>query len=161
MQIRKLDPKADLQAVHDLYQRAADFWVMSDRKPPDLQKAAEFFTDGPPGCDPAQSHRLGLFQDDRLMGVAELSFGWPGPGDPFLGLQLLAPEARGQGLGPAFLAEIEARARATGARSLYLGVLQENARGMAFWQAQGFRPTGVIRFDAETGHTIHRLAKAL
>jgi GNAT superfamily N-acetyltransferase len=161
MLIRPLDPSADLAAVADLYRRAADFWQLTDRRLPDLAKARAFFTDTPPGCDPAASHRLGLFRDDLLIGVAELSIGWPGPGDPFLGLQLLAPEARGQGLGTAFLAEIEARARATGARSLYLAVLQENTRGRAFWERHGFRPTGVSRHDPDTGHTTHRLMKPL
>ena len=42
-------------------------------------QAQDFFTDAPPNCDPAQSDRLGLFVNQRLSGVAELSYGFPEP----------------------------------------------------------------------------------
>lgn len=160
-QIRTLDPEADIEAVAEFYTRAADYWLMADRRAPDRQKAVDFFTDCPPGCDPAASHRLGLFWGGRLMGLAELSFGWPALGDAYLGLQILAPEARGQGLGRVLLADVEQRARAAAAPALYLAVLEENTRGWAFWQREGFRATGLSRFDDDTGHRLHRLVKPL
>jgi len=157
--IRPLDRIADLDAVHDLYARAADYLILADRHPPDRQKAAEFFTDTPPRCDPAASHGLGLFQDGALVGVAELSFGFPLPGDAFLGLMLLDATQRGQGLGAFLLAEVETRAAP--APRLYLAVLQENPRGRAFWERHGFTDTGLFGHDADTGHTLHRKVKPL
>ena len=159
--IRPLDPLADLDAVAALYTRAADYWLLADRRPPDRQKACSLFTDRPPGCDPSLSHRLGLFRDGALVGVAELSFGFPQPADAYLGLMLLDPAARGSGSGVTLLAEIEARARAAHAPRLYLAVLHANPRGHAFWQRHGFLPTGVSRADPDTGHILHRLVKPL
>jgi GNAT superfamily N-acetyltransferase len=159
MLIRDLDPHLDLGAVEALYLDAAAFWIMSDRKPPDRAKAEAFFIDCPPGCDPALSQRLGLFENDRLIGVAELSFGFPESNDAYLGLMLLAPAARGRGLGGWLVTRIEERARKQGSHRLCLGVLEENTAGRAFWDRQGFVPTGVSRFDEETGHLIHRLQK--
>ena len=159
--IRPLDPVADLPAVEALYQAAADFWTLTDRHPPDAAAARSFFTNAPPGSDPARSQRLGLFVQSTLCGVAELAFDYPEPNDGFLGLMLLAPDARGRGLGPAFLQEVVARARAAGCPRLLLAVLQENPRARAFWERQGFRPTGIHRFDATTGHILHRLAMRL
>lgn len=161
MQIRAIDPITDLGAVADLYRDAAAFWLMTDRKPPDLQKAAGFFIDCPPGCDPALSHRLGLFERNGLIGVAELSFGFPKSNDGYLGLMLLSPAARGRGMGAIFLRHIEDLARGKSCPRLCLGVLEENTTARAFWERQGFRPTGVSRFDEETGHTIHRLERAI
>jgi GNAT superfamily N-acetyltransferase len=161
MLIRPLDPRDDLAAVHGFYGEAGDYWLLADRRPADLQKARDFFTDGPPGCDPGRSHRLGLFEGDRLAGVAELSFGFPAPEDAYLGLMMLAPRIRGGGHGAAFLAHVEGLARAAGAPLLYLAVLEENPRGRAFWEREGFHATGVSRQDDETGHVIHRLVKAL
>lgn len=159
--IRPLDPKADLARVAALYARAADYWLLADRRPPDMAKAMAFFTDGPPGADPARAHRLGLFSHGKLAGVAELSFGFPEPQDAYLGLMLLAPEARSQGQGAAFLAHVEALARTAQAPRLYLALLEENPRGRAFWMRHGFRPTGIARDDAETGHRVHRYGKDL
>lgn len=159
MLIRPLDAIADLDAVVALYRKAADYWLLADRRAPDRQKAADFFTDGPPGCDPGASWRLGAFQDGALIGVAELSFGFPQAGDAYLGLMLLDPAARGSGLGVTLLADITARARAAHAPNLYLAVLQANPRGRAFWQREGFRPTGLSGTDS--GHILHRLVKPL
>ncbi len=161
MGIRALTPAEDLARVAAFYDEAGDYWLLADRQAHDPGKAQAFFTDCPPGCDPAASHRLGLFQAGALAGVAELSFGFPEPGDGYLGLMLLAPRLRGSGYGTIFLQEIEARARAAGCRSLYLAVLEENPRGRAFWERKGFAPTGVMRVDGDTGHRIHRLVKPL
>jgi hypothetical protein len=97
--IRDLDPLADLAAVEQAYARAADYWTLADRAPPDAAKAASFFTDAPPGCDPARSHHLGLFVDGQLSGLAELSFGFPESSDAYLGLMILSPDMREHGYG--------------------------------------------------------------
>lgn len=159
MSIRPLDPVQDLAAVAAFLQEAADYWLLADGEAPGQQAAADFFTDAPPNCDPTQSHHLGLFHDGRLSGLAELSFGFPAAGDAYLGLMILAPRLRGMGHGPALLAEVETRARAAGAPTLYLGVIEANPKGRAFWDRHGFRPTGVTRQDAR--NITHRLAKPL
>ena len=143
MDIRDLDPVTDLDAVYRFYQDAPDYRLLAEGIAPDLAKARAFFTDAPPQSDPARSHRMGLFIDGRLSGLAELSFDWPAKGDPFLGLMILGPWAQGQGAGQVFLAEVITRAKSTGAKALYLAVLDQNPRGRVFWERQGFTGTGV------------------
>lgn len=159
--IRDLDPVLDLAAVTRAYAEAADYWTLADRKPPDAAKAATFVTDTPPGCDPARSHHLGIFVGGALGGLAELSFGFPDPGDAYLGLMILSPGLRRQGYGRVFLNRVEDLARGAGSRNLFLAVLAENPRGVAFWQREGFRSTDVSRHDAETGHILTRMVKPL
>jgi ribosomal protein S18 acetylase RimI-like enzyme len=159
--IRSLDPATDLAAVIRAYAEAADYWTLADRRAPDATTAAAFFTDCPPGSDPAQSQRLGLFVDGRLAGIAELSFGFPAPQDAYLGSMILAPWARNHGYGRVLLAEVEHRASAAGSTNLYLAVLLENPKGRAFWERQGFVATGLSGHDPSTGHTLHRLLKVL
>jgi GNAT superfamily N-acetyltransferase len=159
--IRPLDPLADLPLVAAFYAEAPDYWLFAEGRAPDATKARDFFTDGPPGCDPARSHRLGLFLGGRLQGLAELSFGFPAPEDAYLGLMILAPAAQGQGHGARFLAHAETLARTAGSPRLYLAVIEANTRGWAFWEREGFRATGKSGRDAETGHTLHRLVKML
>lgn len=157
--IRALHPQADRAAVTDFLAEAADYWLLADGAAPGPQAAEDFFTQCPPGCDPAASHHLGLFLDDRLSGLAELSFGFPEPGDAYLGLMILAPRLRGRGHGAAFLAHVEMLARAAAATSLFLGVIEANPRGRAFWESHGFRPTGITRQDDR--NLTHRLVKPL
>lgn len=159
--IRSLDPVGDLAAVAGLYHEAKDFWRLTEGRDPDAAMIAEFFTAAPPTSDPARTQRLGLFGVGGLLGLAELAFDWPGPGDAFLGLMFFSPQARGRGLGPRLLAGVEARARAAGAPALFLGVLQANPRAHAFWVRMGFAETGFRRVIPETGHVIYRLRKPL
>jgi GNAT superfamily N-acetyltransferase len=157
--IRPLDPVRDRNDVAVLLLQAADYYHLWLGHDPGPEQVDEVFSACPPTCDPARSQRLGLFLDGQLAGVAELSFGFPLPEDAYLGLMILAPAARGHGHGAAFTSHLETLARHS--PRLYLGVLQANARGHAFWARQGFVPTGVSRFDDETGHTLHRLVKLL
>ena len=159
--IRTLDPVGDFEAVWALYSQAHQFWCMTDRKDPTRATAEAFFTDTPPGCDAALSARLGFFEQDQLVGVVEMSFGFPKPEDAYLGLMLFEPMSRGRGLGPQFLRHCEGLARAKGCPRLYLAVLEENTKARAFWEANGFEATGLSGFDSETGHTLHRLEKQL
>ncbi|AXI45445.1 GNAT family N-acetyltransferase [Sulfitobacter sp. SK012] len=156
--IRIVDPIDDLAAVAAFYADAPDYWVLADGVPPGPQKAAEFFTDTPPNCDPAESHHLGLFLEGRLSGLAELSFGFPEVGDAYLGLLMLGPWAQGVGHGRVMLNEVETRARSMGAPNLYLAVLAGNPRGRAFWDREGFADTGLGR-DTVVGDRAERITR--
>jgi GNAT superfamily N-acetyltransferase len=163
VQIRPLDPVADRGVVWRLLERAADYYRLWKGRAACAADVDEIFENIPPGCDPALSHRLGFFEGAELVGVAELSFGFPAESDAYLGLMILAPHARSRGLGPLFLAEVEAIARQHGAPALYLAVLEQNPRGRAFWARSGFTPTGVQREMVENGihHRLFRLKKPL
>jgi GNAT superfamily N-acetyltransferase len=161
MLIRPLSPIKDRAAVSALLTAAADYYDLWLHRAPAEAEVEDVFTAAPPGCDPAASHRIGLWLDGALSGVAELSFGFPNPGDAYLGLMILAPHVRRAGHGRRLLTHVETLARTAAAQHLYLAVLGANTAGRAFWQAQGFTPTGVHRHDADTGHLIHRLVKPL
>ena len=161
--IRTLDPASDLDRIVAFYSEAPDYWIFAEGAVPGPEKAAAFFTDGPPGSSPEDSHRLGLFLEGRLSGLAELSFGFPEAGDAYLGLMILGPWAQRVGHGATFLAHVEELARLAGASRLYLAVIEANSRGRAFWEREGFGPTGVSRVDMSGGrnHVLYRFVKSL
>ncbi|MES2540337.1 MAG: GNAT family N-acetyltransferase [Pseudomonadota bacterium] len=160
MRIRELFP-SETALVTQFYREAPDYWLLAEGRADAERHAQEFFTDAPPNCDPAQSDRLGLFLNQRLSGVAELSYGFPEPNDAYLGLMILGPWAQGAGHGRTFLTHVETLARKRHAARLYLAVLDVNPRGLAFWEREGFTSTGLSRKDALTGHTTYRLVKLL
>ena len=136
--IRPLDPLADRAVVERFIAEAADYIRLERGEEPGPGMTNEFFAEAPPGCDPSASLRLGLFDGQRLIAIAEAAFGFPEPDDAYLGLMIVAPAARGAGGGARFLRHIEAAARAQGKQNLYLAVLDANPRGQAFWESQGF-----------------------
>lgn len=136
--LRPLTQSADSAQVFDLYTRAADYALLEDGRPPDAAMAAAFFTECPPGGDPRASVKLGAEHGGRLVGIADLAFGYPMTQDAYIGLLLLDPVIRGQGLGALMVARLEALARAHGSNRLLVAVLEANPRGLAFWQRSGF-----------------------
>ena len=136
---------------------------MAEGQVPGLQKAKDFFTDTPPNCDPTVSLRLGLFLDDRLSGLAELSFGFPTAGDPYLGLMVLGPWARNHGYGKEIFEVYRDLRPANRMHGAFLAVRHINPSGRTFWEREGFLATGFSRdIRIDDIHTkIHRLAKLL
>lgn len=69
----------------------------------------------------------------------------------------LRRNARGQGLGRAMIAFAEQRARAVGARQLWLTVNRHNAGPIAFYKAMGFENAGPTVADIGGGYVMDDL----
>lgn len=161
--IRPLTLSHDRAAVFALIAASAEYVAMERDEPPHPGLVDEYFTDAPPGLDPANGHRAGLFDGTRLLGLAEMSFGYPTAGDAYLGLMMVHPDARGRGVGPRLLRHLEAVARQRSAAQMLLAVLDANPRGRAFWEREGFRATGLsgsVTLGQKT-QGVQRFAKPL
>jgi ribosomal protein S18 acetylase RimI-like enzyme len=90
----------------------------------------------------------------RLAGFAKALDDRPIPGTRRRGTELqklyLRPWATGFGVGSHLLANVVRRARARGARRVWLGVLDANPRARALYARSGFRDAG-IRVRVDTG----------
>lgn len=162
MPIRSLDPRADRALVQGFFLASADYVRLERGEDPGPELVDDFFADAPPGCDPAESLRLGLFNPD-LIGIAELAFGYPTAVDAFIGLLMVTPSARGTGAGVTLLRHLEAAARARSCQVLFLAVLDANPRGRAFWEREGFELALANRPVTLGSRTqmAHRLGKTL
>ncbi|PZR00674.1 MAG: GNAT family N-acetyltransferase [Cereibacter sphaeroides] len=139
MILRPISPDTDRDLVDALFLESADYILMERDVLPGAELTTEYFTEAPPGIDPATSLRLGAIgPDGRLLGLIEASFGYPTETDAYLGLMVLAQHARGRGLGRTLLKIVEDEARSRGKTRLYLAVLDANPRGRAFWEREGF-----------------------
>lgn len=163
MELSKLDPAKHAALVAGLFLKANDFVRLTEGVDAGPAQVAGFFKGVPPGCDLAQSVKVGLFEDTSLLGIADMAFGYPEAGDGYIGLMLFDPQARGKGLGKALLALLEEEARARGTERLFAGVIQANAPARAFWLREGFVPVktlGPVKVGALT-HTVDRMGKSL
>ncbi len=163
MELRKLTPETHAVAVARLFLQSNDFVRLTEGTDAGPPQVAGFFKGVPPGADIAQSVKVGLFEAETLLGIADMAFGYPEPGDGYIGLMLFAPEARGKGLGRALLALLEEEARARHAERLFVGVIQANAPARAFWLREGFLPVktlGPLKVGAQT-HMVDRMVKTL
>lgn len=132
--------QADAPALQAVYQASAAYFAFVWGEPPPSQQALS---------ELAAAHEndarvlLGIFLTDALVGVIDLLFGDDEPPDVRLGLVLLMPDFRRQGLGSWSLRILEAwLGRDTPVERVMLSVLALDHPAQAFFSATGYTYTG-------------------
>lgn len=161
--IKALHHGADDAAVLDMMVRAADYSLLEKGRAPVAGDVAEFFASCVPGGALREAVKLGYWRGDVLLGLIDMSYGYPAPADAYIGLLMLDKSARGAGIGPQLLVQATARARAKGATRQLVAVLEANPKGRAFWEREGFRPEKQFPAspDDPLGHARCRMTRAL
>lgn len=124
---------ADEAPLQRLLTQCADYFREAEGRAPAPHAALERIADA--AGDP-EAALLGLFAPSQLAGLLQLRR--PGDGTLAVVLLLLAPEARGAGLGRKVTEALVEAARAEGLRALTLGVQDHEHQAHAFWSAMGF-----------------------
>ncbi len=142
------DP-GDLQG---LLERAADYYLLVCGESPAPGAAQRLMADLPPGKTLDDKLVMGVFGDQGLIGVMDVVRDYPERGVWWIGLLLLDPVTRGQGLGEALYRSFEPWAGQLGAQAIGLGVVEKNVRAVHFWKRLGFialdkKPQTVGRLD--------------
>ena len=163
-QFHSLDRERHGEAVLEFFHRAADYALMERGQLPDATTVQDFFEDCPPGCDPDASLKLAcLDSQGRILGIADMAFGFPERSDAYIGLLLMDPGIRAQGLGRRFLDHLVDEASRRRCRRMLVAVLDVNTRGCSFWEREGFvlEKTFEPRDIGLKKHILHRLVRPL
>jgi GNAT superfamily N-acetyltransferase len=152
-----VDDHPTLQALLD---ECTDHAVLHDGRPFGPSAARDEFDDLPPGSTSADKFVHGLVgageHEDRLIAVVESVRRYPDPSTWWLGLLLVRPDRRNEGIGSCCYGWFEQRAAASGATDIALGVIAENRGGRVFWQRHGFDVERTVD-DHRMGRRRHRL----
>ncbi len=135
---RPLTVEQDAETLQQLYDRCVEFALLSDGMPAAPTAGRNEFTAVPEGWTLADKFVFGIFAAERLIAVLEGIRHYPEPGSHWLGLLLLDPDHRRQGLGSACYRAFERWARAEGAGEIQLTVIEDNTPALAFWARMGF-----------------------
>ncbi len=146
----------DADRVLDLCQRAADYVSVEYQRQPDAEIARALLCDAPPQVPPSQIYALGSPRDDgSLNAFVTFLKGYYAPDEWYMGLLLLDPAIRRQGLGARMAQHVIGLARADGAPCIRVTPLDVNPKGQAFWQSQGFVPERAVTPDDGLLRHIH------
>jgi ribosomal protein S18 acetylase RimI-like enzyme len=88
--------------------------------------------------------------DGGLLGAVDVIREFPHEHTWYIGELILAPHARGLGLGYALYLTVEEQARAAGAHQIDLAVHEANGAALAFWSSMGFHETGRSQYRIKT-----------
>jgi len=127
-------------AIQQLCERCDDYFDLITGLPPGSAEAQSLFVALPEGSGYEDKALLGVITTpgDRLIGVIDIVRDAPEPGEWWLGALLLDPAHRNHGLGTRLVQAIEVWMAALGAKNVRISVLEQNTRGLAFWQQNGY-----------------------
>ena len=158
-----LDAKADYKRVADLMHRASDYVAMETGKADNPGFIHSTLTEAPPVCGPDDIFLRGLERPDgSLAGFAGSIRHYPKHGHWYMGLLILDPAERVNGLGRWAAQQVIAEARADDAPCIRIAVLDVNKPARAFWNAMGFEHERTVKADPKgDGHKRHILKRDL
>ena len=146
LRIRNLEEQ-DLPAVLALMESNAPYYEIQNQGQPTLGSIREDMSALPPRCTQEQKHYVGLWRDDRLVGVLDLVEGYPRERTLWVGFFMVDAELHRQGIGRMVAEALPGAAADAGMDNLRLGCLKGNESGHQFWNAMGFQ-------DLREGETL-------
>lgn len=114
---------------------------MHDR--PTLENLREDLTKLPPRTVPEDKYFLGYYRDGRLCAALDLILRYPNPETAFIGWFILRKDLQGRGNGTEMVNELLRFLKGQGFSFVRLGYVKGNPESKAFWEKNGFVPTGV------------------
>jgi GNAT superfamily N-acetyltransferase len=144
-----LVPLDETHAAHlqSVCEACSDFYRETTGLPPGPSEIENFLADVPPHGDRRQKRLWVIFHQAILIGITDCAFGDPEPGDFWIGLLLLHPDWRGQGLGGDIVRALMDYAKQNHARSIGISVKADYRAVQVFWRGQGFAPIIQKRID--------------
>ena len=127
----------DVAEITALFQSDPDYFALEGPQPSE-DTVRHDMANLPPRCLPSQKHFTVLRKDGRLCAVLDLVEGYPRERTLFVGLLLVEPQLRNQGVGSGIAEALLRAADKGGFDQVRLGCLQANPRGHAFWERAGF-----------------------
>jgi GNAT superfamily N-acetyltransferase len=135
----RLLAQEDLPALQALYEKCQDYMLLVDGHPAGENAAQEEFQVVPPGKSADDHFLFGIVDaGNELAGLLDVIRGYPEADTWWIGLLLLTPDIRSQGIGRKVLEGFAEYVIEAGGKALMLGVVKENARACRFWTRMGF-----------------------
>ena len=108
---------------------------------PNKAQLTNMISEKPEGA--ISAHLVGFYDDlDGLVAVMDLVCGTPNKTSALIRWFMVAADKQRQGVGSALFADVRAALAAQGYRHLELQIPEAAEEAQAFWNAQGFSPTG-------------------
>ncbi|MFL0249549.1 GNAT family N-acetyltransferase [Clostridium neuense] len=134
--------------VKDLCLKCSDYYILSGGELPEEDDAKEIFTELPPNKGSKDKFVLGIFNNiNELIGIIDIVRNFPIESTWIIGLMLIEPKERGNGLGSEIHKELVNWLGNLGARVLRIGVIEENHKGIEFWTSLGYKKVNEIEMQ--------------
>ena len=86
---------------------------------------------------------IGFYQEGTLVAICDLILGYPNATTAFIGLFMVNANFQGQGIGTKIIQEMFVYLKELSFNFIQLAYVKGNPQSKAFWEKNGFLPTGV------------------
>lgn len=138
----------NIKLVESLCKKCSDYYILHDGILPSTEEPKEIFTAIPPNKSCDDKFVLGIFNySNELIGIIDIVKDFPVIGECMLGLMLINPEERGKGLGKIVHKALVQWTINLGLKSLRIGVIEDNHKGIKFWSDLGYKKIKEVTMD--------------
>ena len=157
-EVRRIEER-DIADVYRLCKSNKRYYRTLGSGFPTRESLTEVISDVPGDKGAENKFFVGFYEDGKLLAVLDLITSYPNEKSAFIGWFMVDAERHRQGIGSQILADVRAAVKGWGYETLSLGCVKENAEALAFWENNGFAPTGE---ETPTGkHTTATYEKTL
>lgn len=142
--------------VQDLCERCSDFSELIEGRPPEKDAGHGILFDLPPGKKPKDKYVFGVYKENSvLIAVIDMVKDYKATGEWIIGLLMIDPSERGNGLGRKLHDLIKIWVSEKHGKALRIGVVEENYKGHGFRREMGYAE--VDRVKNTYGNKEHTL----
>ncbi|AMC93619.1 hypothetical protein AOC36_06350 [Erysipelothrix larvae] len=153
---------SDVNDVQALCVSCTDFSMLVDGVAPSEDAGLKILSDLPKGKKAEDKYVFGVYREHDLIAIIDLIKDYPTQDTWMLGLLMIHPDDRKQGLGHACSQSVERYVKDLGGTSIKIGVVQNNTIAKAFWEKAGYRVEGTFTYDTITdSQTAYSMSKAI
>lgn len=125
-------------SIQDLCERCSDFFELIEGRTPEKDAGHSILSDLPPGKELKDKYVFGVYKEDFLIAVIDIIKDYKVTGEWIIGLLMIDPNERGNGLGRKLHDLIKTWVSEEHGKALRIGVVEENHGGYKFWCEMGY-----------------------
>jgi len=130
--------KQNFRQIFEVYDTNQDFFHLVQGEKATIESSINDMVAVPPNCDIEQKIYISIWKNDKVIGILDVIEGFPDPTSFWIGLLLIHGEMHGKKIGSRIVDAVLNAAKVTGYKTSQLGVIENNTKGIAFWQNCGF-----------------------
>lgn len=138
--VMRLDGR-DASTVFALYQTNPQYFEAMQEYP-SLDSVKNDMTALPPKKTAEDKFFLGFYDQESLVAVMDLILAFPDEQTAFIGLFMVDGAQQGKGIGSQIIEQTLSYLKTLGFAACRLGYVKTNLQSKAFWEKNGFMPTG-------------------
>ncbi len=133
--------KDTIPELQKLLEECSEYFKLVFNKEVQPNEAEDLLQALPVGKTLNDKFNYGIYKDNKLIGIIDLIRNYPEEKTWFLGLLLIHPKERGNGLGAKVFNFLLEQLKSTDTKMIKLSVAEQNTQALSFWKSLDFIET--------------------